>query len=341
MAGGAWETVILGGGPVGLTTALIAARQGGVLVVLPRQAHARTPLRIDCVPVSLLALFIELGVHPAELGVTAVHHHRLVAWDSAAPQVVGSAGTVHIMRPILERRLLEQVSAHRAITIVSGARVEELPAAGRFLDATGRRAVTAEHRYLPANPAVLRASIVRGAFSRAQQAFRLASLPTGYAYRLGTRDMLMLGLVQGREQWRASAGPLAEKLGAAGVEWLVAGMPRAAHESSSGGVASVQWSSGSGRAIRIGDAAVARDALASQGIANGISAGLSLFEGLDAGKSYCRRTRTEILSHLTTLQQLIRSCAHSAHPFWENYGDFIARATVAHRDVVEPGDTSR
>jgi len=131
--------------------------------------------------------------------------------------------------------------------------------------------------------------------------------------------------------------PLAEKLGAAGVEWLLAGMPRAAHESSSGGIASVQWSSGSGRAIRIGDAAVARDALASQGIANGISAGLSLFEGLDAGKSYCRRTRTEILSHLTTLQQLIHSCAHSAHPFWENYGDFIARAAVAHRDVVEPG----
>ena len=79
MAGGAWETVILGGGPVGLTTALIAARQGGVLVVLPRQAHARTPLRIDCVPVSLLALFIELGMHPADLGITAVHHHRLVA----------------------------------------------------------------------------------------------------------------------------------------------------------------------------------------------------------------------------------------------------------------------
>jgi 2-polyprenyl-6-methoxyphenol hydroxylase-like FAD-dependent oxidoreductase len=328
VAGGAWETVILGGGPVGLTTALIAARQGGVLVVLPRQANARTPLRIDCVPVSLLALFIELGIHPADLGVTAVHHHRLVAWDSAAPHVVSSAGTVHIMRPILERRLLEQVRAHRAITIVSGARVEELPAAGHFLDATGRRAVTAEHRYLPANPAVLRASIVHGAFSRAQQAFRLASLPTGYAYRLGTRDALMLGLVQGREQWRVSAGPLAEKLRAGGIDWLLAGMPRSAKESSMGGVASVQWSSGSGRAIRIGDAAVARDALASQGIANGISGGLSLFEGLDAVETYCWRTRTEILSHLSNLQELIRSCAHSAHPFWESYADFLARGSI-------------
>src|SRR5207302_4361395 len=115
---------------------------------------------------------------------------------------------------------------------------------------------------------------------------------------LGTRDTLMLGLVQGREQWRVSAGPLAEKLGAAGVAWLLAGMPRAAHESSSGGVASVQWSSGSGRAIRIGDAAVARDALASQGIANGISGGLSLFEGRDAVETYRWRTRAEVRSHL-------------------------------------------
>jgi 2-polyprenyl-6-methoxyphenol hydroxylase-like FAD-dependent oxidoreductase len=328
--------VILGGGPVGLTTALIAARQGRVLVVLPRQAHARTPLRIDCVPVSLLALFIELGLHPAELGVTAVHHHRLVAWESALPQVVRGAGTVHIVRPILERRLLERVRACRAITIITGAMLGALPAAGRLLDATGRRAITAEHRYLPANPAILRASIVRGVFSRAQQAFRLASLPTGYAYRLGTRDMLMLGLVQGREQWRLSAAPLAEKLSAAGTEWLLSGIPRSANDSSMGGVASVQWSSGSGRAIRIGDAAVARDALASQGIANGISAGLSLFEGLDAGKSYRRRRRTEIHSHLTTLLELVRSSAHSAHPFWENYAAFLVPATVAHPELVEP-----
>ena len=60
-------------------------------------------------------------------------------------------------------------------------------------------------------------------------------------------------------------------------------------------------SSGSGRAIRIGDAAVARDALASQGIANGISGGLSLFEGLDAVETYCWRTQAEILSHLSNL----------------------------------------
>jgi hypothetical protein len=97
---------------------------------------------------------------------------------------------------------------------------------------------------------------------------------------------------------------------------------------------------GSGRAIRIGDAAVARDALASQGIANGISGGLSLFEGLDAVETYFRRTRTEILSHLSNLQELIRSCAHSAHPFWESYADFLARAFESPQSAPKPFDSA-
>ena len=340
MAERGWHTVILGGGPVGLATALIAARYGRVLVVLPRRSPLAPPLRIDCVPVALLALFVELGLHPSELGASAVHDHRLVAWSSTTPELVRGAGTVHIVRPALERCLLGRARAHRAINFAPGTPPGALPVAGRILDATGRRAITAEHRHLPANPAILRAIVARGTFSRAQQAFRLASLPTGYAYRLGTGDALMVGLVQGRDQWRERASGLAEMLRAAGVEWLLAGMPYTAYEGSIGGVASVQWASGSGQAIRIGDAAIARDALASQGIANGISAGLSLFEGGGAGRSYCRQTRTEILSHLTTLRRLIRGCAHSAHPFWKNYTAFLARARpgrLTHPDLIKPG----
>ena len=336
-----WDTVVLGGGPVGLATALIAARYGRVLIVLPRPAPAASVFRIDCVPVALLALFVELGVHPGELAASPVYDRRLVAWESTTPEIVdGGAGTVHILRPALEHRLLERARAHPAIGFTFNTALDALPAANRILDATGRRAITADHRHLPPNPAILRGVIVRGAFSRAQQAFRLASLPTGYAYRLGTGDVLMVGLVQGRDQWRESAGLLAERLRAMGVEWLLAGMRRDTGEGIIGGVASVQWSSGSGPAIRIGDAGFARDALASQGIANGISAGLSLFEGRDAGRSYCRQTRIEILSHLTTLRRLIRSCAHSAHPFWENYAAFLARARpggLTHSDLIDPG----
>jgi flavin-dependent dehydrogenase len=325
--------VILGGGPVGLATALIAARYGRVLVVLPRREPAGALIRIDCVPVALLALFIELGLHPSELGASTVHDHRLVAWRDAMPQLVRGAGTVHIVRPLLEKRLLERARAERAISFAIGTPLDALPEAARLLDATGRRAVTAEHRHLPANPAILRAIIVRGAFSRAQQAFRLASLPTGYAYRLGTSEALMVGLVQGRDQWRQSAGRLAERLRAAGVEWLLAGICCEAGQDGIGGIASLQWSSGSGPAIRIGDAAVARDALASQGIANGISAGLSLFESPDGERSYPGRTKTEFLSHLSTLQELARDCAYREHPFWAGYADFLARAKGGHADA--------
>ena len=324
VAEGGWETVVLGGGPVGLTTALIAARYGRVLVVLPRPAPAVSIFRIDCVPVALLALFVELGLHPRELGASSVYDRRLVAWSGTTPEVVHGPGTVHLLRPVLERLLLERARTHRAISFAFNIPLDALPATNRILDATGRRAITADHRYLPPNPAILRGVIVRGGFSRAQQAFRLASLPTGYAYRLGAGNALMVGLVQGRDQWRKNAGTLGERLRAVGVEWLLAGMCCDTGKGSIGGIASVQWSSGLGLAIRIGDASIARDALASQGIANGISAALSLFEGGDAGRSYCWQTRTEILSHLTTLRRLIRSCAHSAHPFWENYADFLA-----------------
>jgi hypothetical protein len=228
------------------------------------------------------------------------------------------------MRPALEKCLLERVSAHRNISLIIGIRINSLPAAPRILDATGRRAISAAQRYLPANPAVLRAIIVRGSFSRAQQAFRLASLPTGYAYRLGMRDALMVGLVQGRDQWRESAAPFAQKLRLAGVDWLLAGMSGEASQVMIGGVASVQWSSGPGPVIRVGDAAIARDALASQGIANGISAGLSLFENPDAETTYFRRVNADTLSHLSTLRELLQGCVHREHPFWAGYSEFLA-----------------
>ena len=111
----------------------------------------------------------------------------------------------------------------------------------------------------------------------------------------------MLGLVQGREQWRANTpAPSPKSSGRPGLNGCLPACPAPLKGEQH------RWRSlramveRLGTAIRIGDAAVARDALASQGIANGISAGLSLFEGLDPERTYCRRTRTEILSHLTT-----------------------------------------
>ena len=93
----------------------------------------------------------------------------------------------------------------------------------------------------------------------------------------------MLGLVQGKRQWRESVGPIADQICSVGAEWLLAGMPGASGDGGIGGVASVQWSRNTDQAIPIGDAAFARDALASQGIANGIS-----------GVCRCLRVRTRV-----------------------------------------------
>ena len=320
-----WDTIVLGDGPVGLTTALIAARYGRVLVVLPRSASPVGKFRVDCVPAALLALFIELGLHPKQLGASSVFNHRLVAWSETTPKIVRGAGTIHLLRPVLEHCLLQRARTQQAISFAFDLSLDALPKTSRILDATGRRAATASSSHSPQNPALLRALIVRGTFSRAQQAFRLACLPTGYAYRLGTQDYLMLGLVQGKQQWRESVGGIADQICSAGAEWLLAGIPDAGDGGGIGGVASVQWASATGPAVAIGDASFARDALASQGIANGISGGLSLLEDRGGNRSYCRRIRGEVLSHTATLQRLVHSCVHSRHPYWQGYADFLAR----------------
>jgi flavin-dependent dehydrogenase len=323
MRGRAYDTIVLGGGPVGLTTALIAARYGTVLLVRARQPSSAGALRVDCVPAALLALFVELGIHPGELGASVVHDSRLLAWQGATPETVRGPATVHILRPLLEERLLARVCATPAISVATGIPFDVLPPAGLILDGTGRRALTARRRWRPANSGVLHGIVLRGSFSRAQQAFRLAALPTGYAYRLATADTLMIGLVQGREQWRETSGSLVTRLNLSDVCWLAAGLDCGGAEHSIGGAASVQWTEGDGHAICIGDAALARDSLASQGIANGISAALTLFESGDSDSAYRQRLHAERVAHLARLERLFASCMHCAHPFWHNYRLFL------------------
>ena len=315
----AWSTIILGAGPIGLTTALFAARRGKVLLVLPSRGGSIEPPRIDSVPVSLLALFLELGLHPAELGVECVHDTRLTAWESHRPVLSRCAATVHLERPRLERMLLKLVRLRGEIELRSDVSINELPHADLILDATGRRAVSARERFGGSMPRVCRTFVARGVFSKRQQVLRLACLPTGYAYRLGNRTTMTLGLVEDRLLEKGTSSSVLARLGELEAGWLVREFPLVDLKPGKGGAASVQWTDTGGSIIRIGDAAFARDALASQGISNGISSGLRILKLRDRRTGVLDRQLSEIFSHITRVTDLISTCRHRNSNSWWTY----------------------
>jgi hypothetical protein len=75
--------------------------------------------------------------------------------------------------------------------------------------------------------------------------------------------------------------------------------------------------------VRIGDAAFARDALASQGIANGIAHGLHVLRNRDRPAEHLNTLQTEIESHLKRLTGLIAACVHRDSPSWQRYLDAL------------------
>jgi hypothetical protein len=327
-------TTIIGAGPVGLSTALTAARRGRVRVVAPGRARNTLAYRIDVVPVALLALLVELGVHPTRLGITESHDFRLAAWESREPKIILGAATAHVMRPRLEEELLEQARRHSNIVFLEQGVSACAPQAGRCLDASGRAAISARERIVPDNPAMCRVYAVQGAFSKAQQAFRIASTPFGYVYRSGGPDAMALGVVQGRSEWATPLLDLDHYLRGVGAGWLIAGLDVNSMVPAGGGFACAQVAIGSNNnSVLIGDAAFARDPLSAQGIANGISDGLKT---LDEGGTLNRDA--EISSHIHNLRQMIATCRYEESPYWRRQAaglDAFERRVAAARSLEE------
>jgi len=99
-------------------------------------------------------------------------------------------------------------------------------------------------------------------------------------------------------------------------------------ESGQGGVASVQWSLGGSNFTRLGDADFARDALAGQGIANGISSALRAID--DTGPSDRPPPIDDRIRHLHALRELAIGCRYAESPFWDSYRKFLS----IHRGVA-------
>jgi hypothetical protein len=309
-------TVVFGAGPVGCMAALAAARTGPVILLAP-QDNPRPP-RVDSVPAPLLALLLEFGVHPLEIGVADLQDTQMVSWESRDPAVLRTRATAHVMRPELDHALRREVERSLAVTIVHMLAPNALRTAARVIDASGRTAVSAARRVRPAEPFVARTSTATGQFSRAERAFQLAAIPGGYVYRLGTPTLLTFGIVAPKRFHHAD---IACQLRQLDLGWILTGLPSLETMAAGrGGIASVQWSEGPDHLIRVGDAALARDSLSSQVMANGLS------DALQASKdeiSLWRRHKEERQAHLTSLIHEIERCWCGSSSNWMGYAIFL------------------
>jgi hypothetical protein len=303
---------------VGCIAALAAARIGPVIHVVPHEANVAP--QVDSVPAPLLALLLEFGVHPAEIGVDDLQDTRMVSWESRDPAILRTRGTAHVKRPALDLALRAAAARSPAVTTVRTPGGNTLMSAEHGIDASGRSAVSAVRRVRPTDPWVARTFSVAGRFSRAARAFQLAAFPTGYVYRLGIPDLLTFGIVAPKRHHHTAIEDELRRLNAG---WILAGLPSLDTMAvGRGGITSVQWTEGLNRLIRVGDAALARDSLSSQGIANGISDALRAAQGEAASR---RRQMEERQAHLTSLIGMIERCWCASSSVWVEYRGFLAR----------------
>jgi flavin-dependent dehydrogenase len=329
-----FDVAILGAGAVGMIAALQVGRSGRTAVVVTRRIPRADDLpRVDAVPAGLLALLLELGIDPGRIGADRLHEARVSAWETAAPSASKAPLTAHVERPALELALLDRLVATGGVAVVRGSC--GLPAHGgaagdgwrarMVVDATGRRALTATRRQRPARPWVARTFWTPPQSSGAELGFAVAALPDGYAYRLSSRSIACLGVV-GR---LAIAGPPAviEAVVRSRASWLLDGLPAlAAMRPGAAGAACVQWAEAGGH-LRIGDAALARDPLSSQGLATGASEamlGAAVRHNRDLALLMARQ-REQRQTHLVSLLQAIDRCRYADAPSWRAYRAFVAR----------------
>jgi flavin-dependent dehydrogenase len=328
-----FDVAVLGAGPVGLITALQLARHGqSVVIVSKTLPQADSPRRVDAAPAAFLALLVDFEIHPALVGADRLHDRRFSAWESDDPVVSEGVKTAHLERPALDIALLDRVRHAGVPIMLPPFHLQDGDASGhgwqaqRIVDATGRAAVTATRRIRPPRPWVARTFWISRANCQADPAFSIAALPDGYVYRLGGAFTITLGIAGRGAAVAGSVSALEQRL-LSSAPWLLQGLPAPADMTP--GVtcaASTQWTENNS-GLRIGDAALARDALSSQGIAAGTSEALLAATASSANdlELIRARQREQRQAHLTSLLHLIARSRYSDLPVWRDYRAFLAR----------------
>lgn len=329
-----YDMAVLGGGTVGIVAALAGSQKSRtVLIVRPETEPGYVP-RIETVPAPMLNFLIDFGVHPHRVGVDRLYENQHMAWESAEPQLHRGRAMAHIDKTKLHSELLSIAKHAQHLDIVidqytpSRRQSDWLGSdwsARRLIDATGRSAATATRRIMAHKPWVARPFWSTARAPVQMRDFSIAALPFGHAYRLSSGEIDSLWIAGRGATLSASPTAIEAALISAGAGWLLEGLPNLGSlHSGRAFPVSVQWAEASS-AIAVGDAALARDVLSSQGIAAALSSACYavVCESERDTALLQQHQRAERASHLKSLSQLIATCRYVDSVEWQRYRNFI------------------
>lgn len=353
---GAPADTVVGSGPVALAHALFRARHRPVrLAAWPDRPAAPTstaaaPHGVESVPAPLLALLLELGVHPGELDVEELQRRRIVAWEGVEPASVPARAAAHVERGALLAALWRRVRSCPDIEVVQPDGVVANGGAGRLVDARGRSATGAAGRRRRGPPRAWIATTCTTARRELDGSVHLAAAATGYGFRLGSARSLTVGWV-GPGPPPRTADQLRVTLAAAGATWLLDGIGPSADrpvrhrvaslslatdgaaggapggvtgETGAGGTSFAGTGTWGGGTVRLGDASLARDALASQGLTTGLSDARLAARPEWTPDDARTRTADAVRRHCRSLAGVLVACRWRDRPAWRAYAAWVA-----------------
>jgi hypothetical protein len=308
---------VVGSGATALAAALFATHNGTV------DLYARMPPKrarsVESIPAAALNLLLELGVTPEELDVEGLSRPRLVAWEDSEILPVEGPACAHIDTAALHDAMTRRAMRHPAIRVQSPSGMPAPPAG--WVDATGRRAVSARgHRRPPRTWTAALATVP--AIGTGE--LRLAAAHDGYAYRLGSARWTTIGWVApGRPP--LTGAELCARIQSQDAAWILDGIHIPDNQGTFRRPASAAVPESAGTAVPLGDAALARDALASQGVSIGLSDARLIAHPTMAADAMARRHQQAIGRHFHHLTDMVSRGRFAHAPSWSEYLAWICR----------------
>ncbi len=151
---------------------------------------------------------------------------------------------------------------------------------------------------------------------------RLAAAPDGYAYLVAAADTTTVGWVGPNRPPRDSAA-LRRRVEGAGAAWLLGGFDLPPAVPTCRRPAGLAIPVAGRGPVPIGDAALARDALASQGLSIGLSDACLAAEPATTASAMADRWVDGVGRHLRHLRQTVAACRFADAPVWAEYATWL------------------